>query len=170
MKVLLAGITSLLLLTGAGFTQLEAKSDPIVGVWLQNQRVTQAPDIVMAAQAIFNEDGTVSRNIDANLQRVFGGPLFPEGTVFSISDDYSVWERTSKHCYKCVGTQVLLTKNEEGLFEPLARAKCTIKIKLCGDTMTAHETLEFYDYYDLTLTVPFNALPTLTFAIEGKKL
>jgi hypothetical protein len=154
--------------------QLEAKSekvDPIVGVWLQNQAVVCDPSLLLGAQAIFNSDGTVSRNLDANLQRVFGPPLFPEGTVFSISDDYSKWKKVSKCHYSCVGTQIMLIKQEDGTFEPLARAKCVIDIKLSGDRMTATETLTFFDYYDLSLTIPFPGLPpSLKFTIEGKKL
>lgn len=164
-----AMVASVLLIAAAP-SDLHAKQDPIVGVWLQNQTLVGNPDLVLAAQAIFAEDGTNFRNLDVDLQRVFGPPSFPEGTVFSISDDYSRWKKVSKNHYKCVGTQIALHKDEEGFFVPLARAKCEIDIRICGDTMTGTETLTFFDYYDLTLTVPFEGLPTLEFTIEGKKL
>lgn len=150
---------------------VESRScDPILGVWLENQNEANNPNLTLAAQAIFNADGTCVRNIDANLQRVLGPPLFPEGTVFSISDEYAIWRRISKHRYECLGTQILLTKNQDGTFTPLARSKCTIEIHLNGDTMTAFETLSFFDYFDLTLTQPFPPLPTLHFNIEGRRL
>ena len=172
MKTFFTIITCAWLLLSATPHDLQAKSkhDPIVGVWLQNQRPAGDSELILAAQAIFNADGTVSRNLDPDLQRVLGPPEFPEGTVFSISDDYSEWERVSKHCYKCVGTQIVLIKNLDGTFTPLARAKCEINLSVHGKNMTGRETLSFYDYYDLTLTVPFLGLPTLEFVIEGRKL
>lgn len=156
----------------AGFTQpVQATScDPILGVWLQNQKEVNDPNLTLAAQVIFNADKTCVRNIDADLQRVFGPPLFPEGTVFSISDEYAIWRRISKHRYECVGTQIVLIKNQDGTFSPLARSKCVIDMHISGDNMQAFETLSFFDYFDLTLTQPFPALPTLHFNIEGKKL
>lgn len=172
-KTILAILACGFLAGAANPALLDAKSnkqDPIVGVWLQNQRPTGSSSLILAAQAVFNADGTVTRNIDPDLQRVLGLPDFPEGTVFSISDDYSVWKKKSKHRYECVGTQIMLVKNEDGTFTPLARAKCVIDIKVCDDTMTATETLSFYDYYDLSLTVPFEPLSPLHFKIEGKRL
>ncbi len=147
------------------------KVDPLVGVWLQNQTLDADPSFVLAAQVVVNADHTLVRNIDVDLQRVINDTtVFPEGTVFSISDDYSNWKRISKHSYRCVGTQIVLIKQEDGTFEPLARAKCEITFTVHGNTMTGKEVISFYDYYDLTLTVPFQPLPPLSFTIEGKKL
>ncbi|MBS0634216.1 MAG: hypothetical protein JSR37_01980 [Verrucomicrobia bacterium] len=170
MKKLVLTLLSSLLLLAASPADLQAKQDPIVGVWLQNQTFVGDPSLVLASQAIFAADGTNFRNLDVDLQRVLGPPSFPEGTVFSISDDYSRWKKVGKGHYRCLGTQIALVKGEDGNFTPLARAKCEIDIRICGDSMTGTETLSFYDYYDLTLTIPFEALPTLQFTIEGKKL
>jgi len=170
LKALLATVTGAFLLATVSPNQLQAKCDPLVGVWLQNQHVDGDPELVLAAQVIANADGTLHRNLDVDLQRVINSPLFPENTVFSISDDYSNWKRVSKHRYECLGTQILLIKTPDNTFVPLARAKCEIEFTLDGNSMTGTEKLTFFDYYDLTLTVPFVDLPELTFTIEGQKL
>ena len=170
-RCLLTVLFSMVLLGFASPAELHAKKEnSIVGAWLQNMHPVGDDSAILAAQAIFNEDHTCVRNIDADLQRVLGPPLFPEGTVFSISDDYAIWKRKCNGKFKCVGTQIALIKNEDGTFSPLARVKCTIEYQLHGNHLKGRELLEFFDYLDLTLTIPAPGLPPIEFTIEGERL